>query len=133
MVAAGKKAAATRATGTYTFDERIAGKPSHIVDLAQQIREFITSLDPAIEEAPKKFWVAYKTSQNIVCMEVQKQQVVLYLKLDPKTLSSLPPNARDVSDVHHWGTGDLELTIRSESDLPSTRGLIAQAYRAIGS
>lgn len=132
MVAAGKKAAATRATATYTFDERIAGKPPHIIDIAQQVREYITSLDPGIEEAPKKFYVAYKTTQNIVCMEIQKQQVLLYLKLDPSKLSPMPTNARDVTNIGHFGTGDLELTIKSEADLPVARGLIGSAYREVG-
>src|SRR5437773_4091072 len=86
MVAAGKKAAETRATGTYTYNDRLQGKPQNIIDLAQQIREFIMSLDTAIEEVPKKFYIACKTTQNIVCMEPQKQQIVLYLKLDPKTI-----------------------------------------------
>jgi predicted transport protein len=132
MVAAGKKAAATRATATYTFDERIAGKPALMIEIAQQVREYVTSLDPAIEEAPKKFYVAYKTTQNIVCMEIQRQQVLLYLKLDPGEVSPLPPNARDVSNIGHYGTGDLEYTITSEADLPLARDLIARAYRQVG-
>jgi predicted transport protein len=66
-----------------------------------------------MEEVPKKFYVAYKISQNIVCMEVKPQKVILYLKLNPKELKSLPKNARDVSEIGHYGTGDLELTVNS--------------------
>jgi len=66
MVAAGKKAAATRAKATYTVEEHIEGKPEKIADLAQAIREFIMGLDPGIEESPKKFYIAYKISQNIL-------------------------------------------------------------------
>jgi len=47
--------------------------------LAVSVNDFITGLDPAIEVSPKKFYVAYKTSQNIVCMEVKHQRVLLYL------------------------------------------------------
>lgn len=65
-------------------------------------------------------------------MEPQKQQIVLYLKLDPKTIPNPPSIVRDVSNIGHFGTGDTEVTIRSEQDLPVARGLIAQAYRAIG-
>ena len=44
-------------------------------------------LDPAIEEAPKKLYVAYRTTQNIACAEIQKQKILLFLKLDPKKIT----------------------------------------------
>jgi predicted transport protein len=132
MVAAGKKAAETRATAVYDYLDRVAGKPKHIADLAQQIREFIAGLDTGIEEVPKKFYVAYKSTQNIVCMEIQKQQILLYLKLDPKTIPNPPPIVRDVSNIGHFGTGDTEVTIRSEADLLTAKPLIEQAYRQVG-
>lgn len=71
VVRAGRKAALTRATGTYTFDERLNGKNKKIVELAEIMREFIMGLDQSIEEVPKKLYVAYKISQNIACMEVR--------------------------------------------------------------
>src|SRR5439155_25995582 len=37
MVAAGKKAAITRATASYTVDQHFAGKPAHVRELAQKI------------------------------------------------------------------------------------------------
>jgi predicted transport protein len=132
MVAAGKKAALTRATSTYTFQERIAGKPAKIVELAQKIREYIAGLDAAIEEAPKKLYVAYKTSQNIVCMEIQKQQILLYLKLDPRKIPNLPQNGRDVTDIGHFGTGDFELTVKSDEDFEIAKPFIELAYRHVG-
>jgi len=89
-------------------------------------------MDDAIEESPKKLYVAYKISQNIVCMEVKKQKVILYLKLNPKELQSLPSNARDVSEIGHYGTGDLEVTISSNDDLEISKELIGMAYQKIG-
>lgn len=84
MVAAGKKAAETRVAGLYTFDQHVSGKPESIRSLTLAIHEFIMKLDPAIEAVPKKLYVAYRISQNIVCMEVQKQKILLFLKLDPQ-------------------------------------------------
>ena len=132
MVAAGKKAAATRANATYTLDEHIDGKPPKITELAQTIREFIMGLDPAIEEVPKKFYIAYKISQNIACMELQKQRIILYLKLKPKEIKGLPKIARDVSNIGHYGTGDLELSLRSADDFESIKHLIELAYQKVG-
>lgn len=132
MVAAGKKAALTRATATYTFEEHLEGKPQVIRERALAIQEFIMGLDPAMEEAPKKLYIAYKISQNIACMELHKQRVLLYLKLNPKEVSGPPGISRDVSSIGHFGTGDLELAIKSEEDLQAAKSLIEIAYQKVG-
>ncbi len=132
MVAAGKKAAITRETGSYTYQEHTENKPDHIVELAENVREFVMGLDPAMEESPKKFYVAYKISQNITCMEIQKQRLLLYVKLDPNAVGQLPDFARDVREIGHYGTGDLELSIRNGNDFDVAKRYIEMAYQNVG-
>ncbi len=132
MVAAGKKAATTRATATYKFDEHLAGKPQKVIDLALNIQEFIIGLDPAMEQAPKKFYVAYKIAQNIVCMEIQKSKIILFLKLDPGKVKGPKGLSRDVSKIGHYGTGDLEVTVRSEQEFEAVKPFVEMAYQQIG-
>ncbi len=133
MVAAGKKAAMTRATGVYTFEEHFEGRSEKIKNLLLLVQEFIINLDPAIEEVPKKHYIAYKISQNIACVEVQKQRLLLFLKVEPKQFNSLPENARDVTNIGHSGTGDLELSMSSEADLEMAKPYIEAAYNKVGS
>ncbi len=132
MVAAGKKAAAARATGSYTFEQHVDGKPAGVRELALSVNDFITGLDPSIEVSPKKFYVAYKTSQNIICMEVKQQKILLYLKLNPKVTRGPKTISRDVSEVGHFGTGDLEVTIKHLADLDAAKPFIQQAYQQVG-
>lgn len=133
MVAAGKKAAQTRATGSYTFHQHVEGKPERIVALAKLIQNFILLLGDAVEESPKKFYVAYKVGRNFACMEIQKRQVLLYLTLSLADLKEQwPANARDVTDVGHFGTGNLELTIEKEAQLQESLHLVQMAYQHAG-
>jgi len=90
------------------------------------------ALDPAMEQAPKKYYVAYKISQNIACLEIQKAKIHVFLKLDPKKVRGPAGISRDVSKIGHFGTGDLEITIKSERDLEAAVPFIEQAYRQIG-
>ncbi len=90
------------------------------------------SLDPSIEVAPKKHYVAYKISQNLACMEVQKNRVILYLKLNPKEVNGPPVISRDVSKIGHYGTGDLEISIGHDAALAAAKPFIEMAYRKIG-
>lgn len=79
MVEAGKKAAQVRATATYTLEDHFEGKSKNIQELMHEVREFITGLDSAIEEVPKKYYIAYKSSKNIVCMESKSKNIKLFL------------------------------------------------------
>ena len=97
-----------------------------------QIHDFILDLDSAIDDNPKKLYIGYKTSQNFVCMVVQKSKIVLYLKLDPKRIKDIPSIARDVSDIGHHGTGDLEITVKNANDLGIAKEYIKMAYQKIG-
>jgi predicted transport protein len=128
----GKKAALTRATGSYTFKQHLEGKPEAVKKLALLAQEFILGLDPAIEESPKKLYVAYKLTQNIVCVQLYKKVITLYVKLNPKELGKLPPFARDVTEIGHFGTGDLELSVGSEAEFEVAKQFIALAYRKMG-
>jgi predicted transport protein len=132
MVAAGKKAALTRATGVYTFEEHLEGKSDEIKELAFAIQEFITGLDSAIQEVPKKNYIAYKISQNIVCMELQNQRVLLYLKLNPKEISNPPKISRDMTGKGHYGTGDFEISVKSMEDFEIAKPYIVMAYQKLG-
>ena len=133
MVEAGKKAAQVRATATYTFDEHLEGKTKQIQELIHTIREFVTGLDTAIEEVPKKFYVAYKASQNIVCMEVKSKNIKLFVKLKPSDVEYPPPKSyRDVSNIGHFGTGDVEFTISSIEEFEEIKKYIESAYNKVG-
>lgn len=118
--------------GEYSFERHLKNKPNKIQDLAHTIQEYVLGLDPSIEESPKKFYIAYRTSQNIVCMEIQKRKILLFLKLDPKQLDKIPDIARDVSTIGHFGTGDIEFTILKPEDLAFTKQYIEMAYRMVG-
>ncbi len=133
MVAAGKKAALVRQNAVYTYEEHLHGLSKSMKNLVQMIREFITKLDASIEEVPKKFYIAYRISQNIVCVETRRKgKILLYLKLDPKQVEVKSAIFRDVSKIGHYGTGDVELTISSDKDFEKAKPIIQQAYENVG-
>ena len=94
---------------------------------------FVIGLDSAIEEVPKKFYIAYKLSKNIICMQVQKNKVLMWIKLDPKRVDAPKQlRHRDMTGIGHYGTGDLELSVKSLDDLELAKPLLEQAYQRAG-
>lgn len=132
MVEAGKKAALVRKTATYTLEKHCKNLDEHILNLFNAVRDYIVTLDSSIEEVPKKHYIAYKTSQNFVCLQTYRKKLTLYLKLNPKEVNPMPQQARDVSEIGHYGTGDFELTIQDLTDFEETKHLINEAYKNIG-
>lgn len=132
MVEAGKKAALVRANAVYSFDEHLEGKSKKIENLIYYIREFILSLDSAIEEVPKKFYIAYKISQNIVCVEPQSKIIKLFIKLKSNEIIDPPDFYRDVTNIGHYGTGETEFSVSSEEDFDKIKSFIVSAYNKIG-
>lgn len=132
MVEAGKKAALTRATGVYQYEEHQkkiqAGKQDALADL----RQFLLDLDESVEEVPKKFYVAYKISQNFACVEVHKNKILIYLKIDAKELDEIPANCRDVKGIGHYGTGDFEVSVSNAEELVVAKSLITTSFNNIG-
>ena len=131
MVEAGKKAALTRANGSYTIKEHLSNLDKNIEQLFNDLRDYIMNINESIEETPKKFYIAYKISQNFICIEMRKNKLVLYLKLNPQIIQ-IPKNGRDVSDVGHYGTGDFELTLSNNEDFNNAKEYIMSAYENIG-
>ncbi len=103
-----------------------AGEKSQ--NLYYSIREYILSLGDDISENQLKYYVAFKKAKNFVCAEVYQSAVVLHLKLNPDTVDLVSGFSRDVRSKGHWGTGNLELSIKSSEDLEKAQNLIYKAY-----
>jgi predicted transport protein len=131
IVEAGKKAAQTRQTGSYTFDEHSKVCDDKTKKILQDLRDFILNIDEAVEETPKKFYIAYKVSQNFVCIEARKNKILLFLKLNPKEIN-IPENGRDVSNIGHYGTGDFEMSINNPEEMEKSKKYIKSAFENIG-
>ena len=129
----GKKAALTRQTTSYTIEQHFDNKLDLIVDLAQSIREFVLGLDPSMKEAPKKNYIAYRVTQNMIYMKIQQRQVILLVKLDPKEVK-LPKGLkfRDMSSFNYVGPCVSEFTVKTRDDFELVKPLLELAYQKVG-
>jgi predicted transport protein len=117
-------------SGTYkTNDQTIqenAGSP--IGDLYEEVRTRILALGDDVQEKHLKYYVAFKTISNFATVEVQKKQLHIYLKLDPSSVELEEGFARDVTEIGHFGTGNLEVTVRDPAALDRAWPLIERSY-----
>lgn len=94
----------------------------------KEIRDYILSLGDDISESQLKLYVAFKKIKNFVCAQVYKIDITLNLKLDPSTVVFEEDFSRDVTNIGHWATGNVELHIKSKEDFEKAKPLIERAY-----
>jgi predicted transport protein len=58
----------------------------------------------------------------------QSRPVTLFLKLDPDQVDLEDGFTHDVRNVGHFGTGDLQVTLRSMADFEKAQPLLQRAY-----
>jgi len=67
-----------------------------------------------------------------VCIEVKKEKLLLFLKINPDEIDPIPNTARDVRKIGHFGTGDLEYTLSSIDQLEEAKQFIRKSFENIG-
>lgn len=111
-----------------TFDEQLETTSKKLRELYYSIRDYILALGDDVTENKLKLYSAFKKIKNIVCVEVRMKSIMLYLRINPEEITIESGFTRDVSKVGHWGTGDLEVTIRNAQDFEKAKVYIDKAY-----
>lgn len=119
----------TTSTGTdKPFAQAIQDALPTIQELYAAVKDFTFTLGDDVQLKELKLYVAFKRLKNFVCVVANKGTLSLILKLNPETVTLEPGFSRDVRMIGHWGTGDLELTLRTFADLEKAKQLIRRAY-----
>ncbi len=88
----------------------------------------LLSLGDDVQQKSLRLWTAFRRLKNFACVLINPLRVTVTLKLDPATVELEEDFARDVSNVGHWGTGDVELSLRTRDDLARARPLLERSY-----
>ena len=108
--------------------EKLAAVSDNLKSLYYSICDFIESLGDDIVSNQLKLYLAYKKVQNMVCIEIYNKQIILFLKLNPETVNLEKGFTRDMRSIGHYGTGDLQITVRDVADFEKAKPLLERAY-----
>jgi predicted transport protein len=90
--------------------------------------DFLHALGDDVQEKPLKLYTAFRRLKNFACVIAYPNRLLITLKLDPTSVALEEGFSRDVSQVGHWGTGDLELCLRNVTDLERAGPLLERSY-----
>ncbi|WP_022730006.1 DUF5655 domain-containing protein [Fodinicurvata sediminis] len=122
----------TKASKYKTVSEMVSDAGSALANLHSDVETYLLGLGDDVTKKTLKNYFAFRRIKNFACVEVKTtlDLVRLYLKIDPGTVELEDGFTRDVRHVGHFGTGDLEVTLKSHDDLERAKPLIEQSYEA---
>jgi predicted transport protein len=81
-----------------------------------------------VQQKTLKLYTAFRRLKNFACVIVYPNRLLITLKLAPTTVALEEGFSRDISQVGHWGTGDVELCVRNPGDLKRAQALLERSY-----
>lgn len=115
-------------SGDKSYAEWIVDLSPELLQVLSSLEEYIFSLGDDIQKKELKLYSAFKRIKNFATVVLQKNKILLFLHLNPSAYSNYPDNLRDVREIGHWGTGDLEFSISTFDDLEKAKTFIVDAY-----
>lgn len=97
-------------------------------DLFDSLENYIQTLGDDVGRKDLQLYVAFKRLRNFATVCFQKNNLLLFLRLNADKHPNQPGFLRDVRNIGHWGTGDIEVTLKTPADLDKAKPLILEAY-----
>jgi hypothetical protein len=114
----------------YGEEYHLKGKPREVIELFRTIDKFCRELEPSAVQ--RKFlakYISYTHNKAIFCcVHLQKSGLRIWLKLNYSRLENTPDYVRDVTNIGHWGVGNVEIGIDNLEKLQISTPFIRQSF-----
>lgn len=126
--------AASRSTGGgghQPVEEQLAEADESLRDLFEAVKAHLVGLGDDVQVMAMKHYFAFKRLKNFACVELRTRNRLLHVYVKgAETLTLEEGFTRDVSELGHFGTGNVEISIRSMEDLEKAKPLVLASYEA---
>lgn len=115
----------------WTLEKAKSQCSPQLLSFFDEICSYVESLSDDITRKDLKQYTAYKRIKNFACISIvpnKDPRVLLWLKLNPDTIQLEDGFIKDMRNIGHWGTGDLEIEIRKVEQLARVKQLITKCF-----
>ncbi len=113
-----------------TFTDQLVSAGEKVTDLYNQFKQVVMTLGDDVQIKRLKYYEAFKRIKNVACLELRLRDkcIVAYVKMDPKKVDLIKGFTADYSKIGHYGTGDLQVTMKSAEDIEKAMPILEKAY-----
>lgn len=115
-----------------TVSQYLDQAPESLKNLFADLDATLNAFGDDVQRTTRKNYFAYKRLKNFACVEVHPRDHTLltFVKVDPDSIDLEEGFTRDVRSIGHFGTGELEIRIRTRADLDRVGDLLLRSYQA---
>lgn len=113
-----------------TVADQLSQIGKELSDLYDSLEATLLELGDDVQMKTLKAYFAFKRIKNFASVNVRSNYLLVWVKVDPDTIELDDGFTRDVRGLGHRGTGDLEITIRNQSDIERALPLFEKSYEA---
>lgn len=112
------------------FTQLLNEAPQPLRERFDNLTARIEAIADDIQSKTLKYYLAYRRLKNFACIEVHNRtgKILIYVKVNPDHIKLEHGFTRDVRNIGHYGTGDLEITISNNDDLEKAMPLLENSY-----
>lgn len=123
--------APTNLAGDTVSDDLAAASPE-VQDLYEALKAYLLALGDDVQLKTLRSNFAFRRIKNFACVLIRKRDhlLLVYVNIDPTTVNIEPGFTRDMRGIGHYGSGDLEITVRNQSDVERAQPLLVKSYEA---
>ena len=113
-----------------SVSQQLAQASRKLTDLYEALKAMLMGLGDDVQVKILKLYIAFRRIKNFASVEVHAGQdrLIVYAKVDPDAVALEEGFTRDARTIGHWGTGGLEITMKSMADLERARPLLERSY-----
>lgn len=113
-----------------TVSEHLEQAGPELIDLYEGLKAALLALGDDVQMKILKLYIAFKRIKNFASVDVHSGQnkILVYVKVAPDSVALADGFTRDVREIGHWGTGDLEITLRNRADIERAMPLLRKSY-----
>jgi len=117
--------------GTGTVSYYLEQADQELTDRYDSLKQFLINLGDDVQVKTLKHYIAFKRIKNFACIEVhiKTKNIIVYVKVNPDSITLDERFTRDMRNIGHYGTGELEIKISSAEDLERAKPLLIQSYK----
>jgi predicted transport protein len=98
-------------------------------DIWESLKAFLLALGDDVTMKELEHYIAFRRIKNFACVKILHSELQIWAKVDPASVDLQEGFTRDVTNVGHLGTGNLEIRIENAAALEKAKALLLRSYQ----
>lgn len=114
-------------TKTYSEEELLDIADDDIIEIYNELKEYILNIDDSIVLKPTKLYIGFNRGRkSIVSIKLQKRSLLLWMNADPDMFNDAKKIIKDVTNIGHHGNGNSQIQISNSDNIGYIEDLLKE-------